>query len=242
MDLWRLLGYSKADFYSYEPSLTLQEKNGDKTNLLDLCKSITPPCWLNPLLFNGNLQTTWTVVKGTDPLVYYKRKVFTSDCPAYAGSFAVDFVVPQYPDTDPLLPPRTISFGDEELEKIGSDDDKPMLVTLHGLTGGSQEAYLKHLIFSLRAEGWEACVCNARGCAQSKLTSNFFFNARATWDIRQLVKWLRERFPNRPLFAIGYSLGACILVNVRRSIGRPRSQSTVFFAVLIPRACLAVSR
>ncbi|KAL9015871.1 MAG: hypothetical protein Q9185_006766 [Variospora sp. 1 TL-2023] len=193
--------------------LTLQQKDGTKTNLLDFCKSIIIPCWLNPLLLNGHLQTTWTVVKSTDPPVYYKRKVFEAECPAYSGTFAVDFVVPPHTDTNPTLPPRTINFTDEELGNIGSDDGKPMLVTLHGLTGGSQEAYLRHLLHALYIEGWEACVVNARGCALSKITSGKLFNARATWDLRQLVKWLRKTFPNRPLFAIGYSLGGCILVN-----------------------------
>ncbi|KAL8974297.1 MAG: hypothetical protein Q9197_001472 [Variospora fuerteventurae] len=193
--------------------LTLQQKDGTKTNLLDLCKSINIPCWLNPLLLNGHLQTTWTVVKSTDPPVYYKRKVFEAECPAYSGTFAVDFVVPAHTDTNPTLPPRTINFTDEEFGNIGSDDGKPMLITLHGLTGGSQEAYLRHLLHALYIEGWEACVVNARGCALSKITSGNLFNARATWDLRQLVKWLRKTFPNRPLFAIGYSLGGCILVN-----------------------------
>lgn len=34
--------------------------------------------------------------------------------------------------------------------------------------------------------------------------------------MRQVIRWLRKTFPNRPLFAIGYSLGANILVNVRK--------------------------
>lgn len=225
MDFWRLLGYSKATFYSSKTPLDLEEKDGRKTNLLNLCKAITPPCWLNMFLFNGNMQTTWTVVKGKDPLVYYKRKVFTAECPAYKGSFVVDFVVPPHTETDVSLPPRTTNFSDNELRRLGSDDNKPMLVTMHGLTGGSQEAYLRHLPFALYGKGWEACVINARGCAQSKVTSGILFNARATWDVRQLVKWLREKFPNRPLFAIGYSLGACVLVNVRKSIARQRFQS-----------------
>lgn len=63
--------------------------------------------------------------------------------------------------------------------------------------------------------GWEACVVNSRGCARSKITTGVLYNARATWDVRQVVNWLRKSFPNRPLFGIGYSLGANILVNVR---------------------------
>lgn len=241
MDLWRLLGYSRSTFYSHKDSLALQDKDGEKTNLVNFCKSITPPCWLKPLLFNGDLQTAWTVVKGVDPLIYYKRMIFEAECPTYRGTFTVDFVVPPHTDTDPSLPPRTISLNDKELNHIGGDDHRPMLVTLHGLTGGSQEAYLRHLLVALHADGWEACVLNARGCAQSKITSDLFFNARATWDIRQFVQWLREKFPNRPLFAIGYSLGACILINVRSTINRQQFQSMTMFEDLICFGCLAVS-
>jgi predicted alpha/beta-fold hydrolase len=39
------------------------------------------------------------------------------------------------------------------------------------------------------------------------------YNARATWDVRQVVKWLKKSFPNRPLFGLGFSLGANILTN-----------------------------
>ena len=90
-----------------------------------------------------------------------------------------------------------------------------MLVTLHGLSGGSHEIYLRHVLHPLIADGnWEACVINSRGCAQTKISTGVLYNARATWDIRQAIKWLRKTYPNRPLFGIGFSLGANILANV----------------------------
>ena len=127
-------------------------------------------------------------------------------------------MVPPYHDTDSTLPPRTTYYSDIDLQGLGSDNDKPMLIALHGLSGSSHEVYLRHVVEPLYREGFEACVVNARGCAQSKPTSHLLFNARATWDIRQLVKWLRNMFPNRALFAIGFSLGGNILVNERSKI------------------------
>jgi predicted alpha/beta-fold hydrolase len=147
--------------------------------------------------------------------VYYKRHIFEADNPAYDGSFAVDFVVVEYDGSDIQLPERTTYFSAGEFANIGSLDNKPMLVSLHGLSGGSHEIYLRHVLAPIIGKGgWEACVVNARGCAMSKITSGVLYNARATWDVRQVVKWLRKTFPNRPLFGIGYSLGANILVNV----------------------------
>ena len=211
----RLLGHSQISFHHAAHPVEIVTKAGDKTNLLNICEAATPSCWLNPLLFNGHLQTFWTAVKSKDIPVYYKRKVFEAEDPAFAGSFAVDFVVDPYEEPDASLPARTAYFGDTDFDKIGSLDNRPMLVALHGLSGGSHEIYLRSVLWPLMQEEWEVCVVNSRGCAQSAITSEVLYNARSTWDVRQVVKWLAKMFPNRPLFAVGFSLGANILVNVR---------------------------
>ncbi|KAJ5826180.1 hypothetical protein N7474_003318 [Penicillium riverlandense] len=218
-----------AFYHSKDNQLLLKSKAGDKTTLVDICRSATPKeCYLNPFLFNGHLQTAWTVMKYDPVPIYYKRKVFQSDSAAYAGHYAIDFVVEPYdmpPEgelTDQArkytlpsgLPERTSFFSEGQFAALPSDDTKPMLVVLHGLSGGSHELYLRHVLAPLVADkSWEACVVNSRGCAQTKITSGMLYNARATWDVRQSVKWLRKMFPNRPLFGIGFSLGANILTN-----------------------------
>ena len=220
--LWRLLGYAKISFYSQADPLELPSKDQSApfVSLLDFCKRTTPPCHLSPFLFNGHLQTFWTAVRSYDIPIYYKRHIFTAEDPAFAGTFAVDFVVQPYEGIDVSLPSRTTYYEEKDFENIGSEDDKPMLVTLHGLSGGSHEIYLRHVLKPMVENGWEACVVNSRGCAMSKITTGVLYNARATWDVRQTVKWLRSKFPKRKLFGIGYSLGANILVNVRTVVYR----------------------
>ncbi|KAF2280487.1 medium-chain fatty acid ethyl ester synthase/esteras-like protein 1 [Westerdykella ornata] len=213
-----LLGHARTTFTHATNTIPLNTKSGRKTTLSDLVRDVTPPCRLNPLLFNGHLQTMWTAVKEAGPAIYYKRRVFQSTHAVYPGQFAVDFVVPvpkegEVWEEDESLPERTFYFSEEEFERIGSGDGKPMLVCLHGLSGGSHEVYLRHVVAPVTADGWECCVVNARGCAMSKITTPQLFNARATWDVRQTVKWLRKTFPNRPLYAVGFSLGANILTN-----------------------------
>ena len=213
------LGHAKVEFHTSPDPLHLKTKDGQSTDLLRVVEEATPPCRLNPLLFNGHLQTAMTVLKPEGPIVHFKRKIFDAEDAAYEGTFAVDFVVPksQFETADPALPPRTANFSKQEIKTLdaGSDDTKPMLICLHGLSGGSYEIYLRHVLAPLIAEdgGWEACVVNSRGCAQHKITSPILYNARATWDTRQFVKWARKAFPNRPLFGIGFSLGANILTN-----------------------------
>lgn len=220
MDLSWILGHARVSFHHSKNTISLASKSG-KTALSDICKASTPPCKLNPLLFNGHLHTAWTAVKAAGPPIVYKRQIFESDDPRFAGTFAVDFVShKQAPEEDSTLPPRTTYFTEDEFANIGSDDTKPMLITLHGLSGGSHEIYLRHVLEPLVDQSeqgdWEAIVVNSRGCAMSKITTGILYNARATWDLRQTVKWCRKMYPNRPLYAIGYSLGANILTNVRR--------------------------
>lgn len=221
-------------FHSKKNRLFLTRKSAksgapEQTTFADICRAATPEkCQLNPFLFNGHLQTAWTVVKLDDIPVYYKRRMFESDHEMYTGQFAMDFVVDPYKTPDDAeaidkarkytlssgLPERTTFFSEAEFASLPSDDTKPMLVALHGLSGGSHELYLRHVLGPLVADGsWEACVVNSRGCSQTKISSGVLFNARATWDVRQAVKWLRKTFPNRPLFGIGFSLGANILSN-----------------------------
>ena len=215
MGFGRIIGRATITYHHSRNSLRIPLKNGENISFVDLCRSTIPPCRLNPFLFNGHLQTMWTVLKFQDVPVYYKRHVFENEDPIYKGTFAVDFVVRPYEGVDPTLPERTTYFSDKDFVALSSSDSRPMLVVLHGLSGGSHELYLRHVLAPLISEegGWEACVVNSRGCAMSKITSSVLYNARATWDVRQTVKWLRKTFPNRPLFGVGFSLGANIITN-----------------------------
>lgn len=216
------LGQAKINYFNSTTPLKLQRIDGTLTDLRKVCEESTPPCHLNPLLFNGHLQTMWTAVKSEGPPVYYKRKIFEADDPEYEGTFAVDFVTSPFKEADNSLPPRTAYFSEKEFEDLPSQDSKPMLIALHGLSGGSHEVYLRHCLAPLiKDQRWEACVVNSRGCAMHKITSNILFNARATWDCRQVVKWLKKVFPNRPLYGIGFSLGANIMTNVSASLAQP---------------------
>ncbi|KAI0525695.1 Alpha/Beta hydrolase protein [Xylaria bambusicola] len=207
-------GRARIQFTTAPKSLALKDNEGNTTSLLQVCRDTVPRCQLNPLLFNGHLQTVWTATAEHGPHVHYKRRIFEADHVQFKGTFAVDFVTAPSGDSDESLPPRTTYFSKEELANMGSDDSRPMLVILHGLTGGSHEVYLRYAIKSLIDEGkWEMCVVNSRGCAKSKITTGLFYNARATWDTRTVVKWLRKMYPNRPLFGLGFSLGANIITN-----------------------------
>ncbi len=208
----------KPIYWHSTKSLTLKTKDGKSTSFAELCKAHIPPCRLNPFLFNGHLQTIWTALTKQSVHIYYKRRIFENEDPVYTGQFSVDFVTTPNDRREPGFPPRTSYFTEQEFQDVGSLDSKPMLVMLHGLSGGSHELYLRHVLAPLVGDGgWEACVIISRGCSGTRVTTSVLYNARATWDVRQTVRWLRKTFPNRTLFGIGFSLGANIMTNVSAS-------------------------
>lgn len=90
---------------------------------------------------------------------------------------------------------------------------QPVLVILHGLTGGSHERYVQWLVASAETKLGICCVVmNARGCGGTALSTPQSFSASWTGDIRITVKAIRAVIgENTPILAAGFSLGAGIL-------------------------------
>ncbi|CAN0331008.1 unnamed protein product, partial [Scytosiphon promiscuus] len=68
--------------------------------------------------------------------------------------------------------------------------------------------------------GWRAVAMNHRGCGGTLLTSGWAYNGAFTGDVRLAVNHIRGRYPDAPLYAVGYSLGASLLVKYLGEEGR----------------------
>lgn len=90
--------------------------------------------------------------------------------------------------------------------------DGPLLILLPGLTGGSGDTYVQHMLVRARRNKWRVVVFNSRGCGNSPVTSSQFYSASFTEDLRQVVNHVKARHPSSRLYAVGWSLGANILV------------------------------
>lgn len=209
--IWKALKSSQVTFHHSKSSITIQGDDEPQRTFADLCKSIIAPCRLSPFLFNGHLQTAGNLSSRRSALISYRRHIFEQEDARYPGTFAVDFVV-----EDPE--PQHRNFTPKEFQCLPSVDCNPLLIIIHGLAGGSSEPYILDLLVSLIRQpsgnslrNWKACVLISRGCSGHKLTSKLFYSPASTYDLGQFISWLSRTFPNRPLYAIGFSVGANIL-------------------------------
>ena len=168
---------------------------------------------------SGHLSTIYCTLAdfSYDSCTYSRRLLRVPD----GGSIALDFTPPITPE-DPI-------------------DSRPILVVLHGLTGGSHESYVIDILGKVSKQkdpenpdgfglGWRGCVVNFRGCAGTPVTSKqlyqfvcfrfcrqhtyplkFFCSGGYTDDLRCALAFLSHLAPQAPLYGIGFSLGANVL-------------------------------
>lgn len=114
------------------------------------------------------------------------------------------------------MPPRTEYLNPANEHELLANEDKPLVIALHGLSGGSYELYIRAFLSEITGPNYnfDAMVLNARGCANHTLTSPQLFNGLWTNDLRYLInEHIRTNWPNKRVYLIGFSLGSAIMAN-----------------------------
>ncbi|KAI7829125.1 Alpha/Beta hydrolase protein [Kickxella alabastrina] len=171
-----------------------------KKTLLDIitaeCPSLADPEKARfvptPMLPTADFQTCYNAIRerfGKLKIVKYERELITTED---GGTIGLDW-----------SPPFTQM----------PEDDRPIVVLSHGLSGGSQETYVQTAIKALTSApyNFRTVVVNFRGCAGVKLTTHVLYNGGFTSDYGIAVEYIKGRFPQSKLVAIGYSLGANLI-------------------------------
>ncbi|KAK1438561.1 hypothetical protein QVD17_04370 [Tagetes erecta] len=113
---------------------------------------------------------------------------------------------------------RTKDDGAVSLDWLAGDHrnlspNSPTLILLPGLTGGSGDSYIRHMVLRATKKGWRVVVFNSRGCGHGPVTTPQFYSASFLGDISEVVEHVSSRYPEANIYAAGWSLGANILVN-----------------------------
>ena len=109
----------------------------------------------------------------------------------------------------------------------------PLVLLLHGLEGSSESPYAWGLLAAFRRRGWPAAVMHFRGCGGEPNRLARFYHSGETGDLAWVVGALRRRFPDRPLFAAGVSLGGNVLLKWLGELG-PEAPLAGAAAVSVP--------
>ncbi|KAL6005688.1 embryogenesis-associated protein emb8 [Asimina triloba] len=175
--------------YRTTTSSSSLEVIGGRESLLSNLSSLHKPYKPFPVFaWNRHVETVFAAFFRSLPAVHFRRECLrTPD----DGAIALDWVA----GDDRSLPP-----------------DAPVLILLPGLTGGSGDTYVRHMLLRARSKGWRVVVFNSRGCGDSPVTTPQFYSASFTEDLRHVVKHAGTRYPQSNLYAVGWSLGANILV------------------------------
>ncbi|MGZ8237196.1 MAG: hydrolase [Methylobacter sp.] len=108
--------------------------------------------------------------------------------------------------------------------------NQPLIILIHGLTGSSQSDYIKGLQSALLKQGFRSAALNFRGCSGQSNNRARSYHSGETEDIHFLYRTLREREPETPLGAVGFSLGGNVLL---KWLGEQGEQLHLFAAVAV---------
>lgn len=108
-----------------------------------------------------------------------------------------------------------VDFADVEgAEWVQLGDDAPIGLLLHGLEGCARTSYAHQMYKEFAAVGIRSVGLNFRTCGGRNPTVPRAYHAGETSDPRFVVERLKERFPDVPLVAVGFSLGGNVLLKL----------------------------
>ncbi|KAH0768282.1 hypothetical protein KY285_004153 [Solanum tuberosum] len=163
------------------------------------CKILHGRFSSTPWLCSPHLQTIFLQLFERVPACNYQRQILkTSD----GGTIALDWLR----NVNVKIP------SVEGFDGVQSDDKTPIILVIPGLTSDSNSSYIKHLAFKMAKSGWNVVVSNHRGLGGVTITSDCLYNAGWTEDARKVIGHLHTQYPQAPLFAVGTSIGANVLV------------------------------
>ncbi|XP_047312296.1 embryogenesis-associated protein EMB8-like isoform X2 [Impatiens glandulifera] len=180
-------------------SLTYNPASEIYQDVVSKCRILHGRYLATPWMSSPHIQTTLLNFFGRPPAVTYTRQLYRA---TDGGTIALDWLL--YSDV----------LGDGRLKdsSISKDDTTPIVIIIPGLTSDSTAPYLKHLAWGTAKCGWNVVVSNHRGLGGISVTSDCFYNAGWTEDIREVIHYLHREHPRAPLLIIGTSIGANILV------------------------------
>jgi len=105
------------------------------------------------------------------------------------------------------------------VEPTGTGASTPRVMLLHGLEGRATSGYALSTYAALARLGVASVGLNFRSCGGEPNLAERLYHAGETGDPRHLLLWMRARWPDAPLAAVGFSLGGNVLLKLLGEMG-----------------------
>lgn len=99
-----------------------------------------------------------------------------------------------------------------DFDWVDGQAGEPVVVMFHGLEGSADSHYARDLMARAQALGWHGVVAHFRGCSgeDNRLPRAYF--AGDSGDIERMLRHIKNRHPDVPVYAVGVSLGGNALL------------------------------
>ncbi|MEM7259684.1 MAG: alpha/beta fold hydrolase, partial [Pseudomonadota bacterium] len=115
--------------------------------------------------------------------------------------------------TPPVTYERLTTPDDDFIDLCWSADASgPLVIMFHGLTGSFKSRYVRALMATLQTQSIGSVLMHFRGCSGEPNKTAGAYHSGHTVDIEHVINSMHQRFPQRPLIAVGFSLGANALL------------------------------
>lgn len=125
-----------------------------------------------------------------------------------------------------------IDVDSQELPEAGARSKAPMLVLFHGLEGSSASHYAQAFAVVTQARGWGMAVPHFRGCSGEINLAPRAYHSGDHEEVGWILSRLRAQAPQRPLLAVGVSLGGNALMRWAQEAGSTAAQTVGALAAL----------
>ena len=118
-----------------------------------------------------------------------------------------------------------------DLDIAKQEKAENLVLLLHGLEGSSKRYYVRRLAKRLYDDGMHIVAMNFRSCSDEMNLKPRYYHSGETEDLSTVIRWIDTTFDNVNIYAVGFSLGASVLLNTLR---KKSSAIQAFTAVSTP--------
>jgi uncharacterized protein len=123
------------------------------------------------------------------------------------------------------------------------ESGRPIVLLVHGLAGCHNSNYMCRMTDRLTARGYCVFRMDMRGCGAGEWIAKLPTHCGRSGDVAAALRFIAEKYPQAPSYAIGFSLGGCLTLNLLAEAGDAKVGNLVrSLAICPPIDLFAVER